>query len=228
MSRETGVSAFTPPGCAYSGIRGPQDLRPIYAGTVPTIAILIFEGVEELDFVGPWEVLAAWASQFPDDDVELFTVGWTGTQVRCAKRLQVTADRDRAGLGEPDVLIVPGGRGTRPLVADEALLQTLRDADARGARLASVCTGALVFAAAGLLDGKPATTHWSTLDALAKLGETIEVRPDDRFVATGRIITAAGVSAGIDMALYLVSELASVERAREVRRYIQYDPAPPV
>ena len=140
---------------------------------MPSIAILIFEGVEELDFVGPWEVLAAWGSQHPDDDVQLFTVGWTGTQVRCAKRLQVTADRDRAGLGEPDVLLLPGGRGTRALIGDTALLRTLREAEARGAWLTSVCTGALVFAAAGLLDGKPATTHWSTLDALAKLGKDV-------------------------------------------------------
>ncbi len=195
---------------------------------MPSIAILIFDGVEELDFVGPWEVLAAWASQHPGDGVDVYTVGWTGTQVRCAKRLQVVADRERSDLGSPDLLLVPGGRGTRVLVKDEAFLQLLRDTDARGARIATVCTGSLTLAAAGLLDGKPATTHWSTLDALASLGTDVEVRPDDRFVATGRIVTAAGVSAGIDMALHLVAELHSVERAREVRRYIQYDPAPPV
>jgi transcriptional regulator GlxA family with amidase domain len=195
---------------------------------MPSIAIVIFDGVEELDFVGPWEVLAAWASQHPEDGVDVYTVGWTGTQVRCAKRLQVIADRERDALGTPDVLIVPGGRGTRVLVKDEAFLQLLRDTDAREARIATVCTGSLTLAAAGLLDGKPATTHWSTLDALTSLGTDVEVRPDDRFVVSGRIVTAAGVSAGIDMALHLVAELSSVERAREIRRYIQYDPAPPV
>jgi transcriptional regulator GlxA family with amidase domain len=97
-----------------------------------------------------------------------------------------------------------------------------------GTLMASVCTGALVFADAGLLDGRPATTYWSQLDLLASLGVGIQVRPDDRFVDTGEVITAAGVSAGIDMALHLVRRLHSTERAREVRRGIQYDPAPPV
>ena len=92
----------------------------------------------------------------------------------------------------------------------------------------SVCTGSLVLAAAGLLDGKPATTHWRSLELLPTLGQEIEVRPDDRFVDNGNVITAAGVSAGIDMALHLVARLHSPERAREVRRYIQYDPEPPV
>ena len=94
--------------------------------------------------------------------------------------------------------------------------------------MASVCTGSLVLAAAGLLDGKPATTHWQSLELLPTLGSEIEVRPDDRFVDNGNVITAAGVSAGIDMALHLVARLHSPERARDVRRYIQYDPEPPV
>ena len=94
--------------------------------------------------------------------------------------------------------------------------------------MSSVCTGSLVLAAAGLLDGRPATTHWGSLELLPTLGNEIEVRPDDRFVDTGDVITAAGVSAGIDMALHLVARLHSPERAREVRRYIQYDPEPPV
>ena len=94
--------------------------------------------------------------------------------------------------------------------------------------MTSVCTGSLVFAAAGLLDGVPATTHWANLDQLADLGTDIEVRPNDRFVDNGAVVTAAGVSAGIDMALHLVARLHSTERAREVKRYIQYDPEPPV
>lgn len=94
--------------------------------------------------------------------------------------------------------------------------------------MTSVCTGSLVYADVGLLDGRAATTHWGSLDHLAGLGTDIEVRPDDRFVDTGNVITAAGVSAGIDMALHLVARLHSVERAREVRRYVQYDPEPPI
>ena len=92
--------------------------------------------------------------------------------------------------------------------------------------MTSVCTGALVFAAAGLLEDRPATSWWGSLDTLAELDQTIEVRPDDRFVDSGEVVTAAGVSAGIDMALHLVARLPSVEHAREVRRYIQNDPEP--
>jgi transcriptional regulator GlxA family with amidase domain len=94
--------------------------------------------------------------------------------------------------------------------------------------MTSVCTGSLVYAAAGLLRDRPATTYWGSLARLAETDPTIEVRPDDRFVDSGEIVTAAGVSAGIDMALHLVARLHSLERARDVRRYIQYDPEPPV
>jgi transcriptional regulator GlxA family with amidase domain len=126
-----------------------------------------------------------------------------------------------------DVLVYPGGMGTRKELADEAVLEWVRGIAADGV-VASVCTGSLVLAAAGLLDGRPATTHWSALELLPTLGREIEVRPEDRFVDTGQVITAAGVSAGIDMALHLVARLHSRERARQVRRYIQYDPEPPV
>jgi transcriptional regulator GlxA family with amidase domain len=94
--------------------------------------------------------------------------------------------------------------------------------------MTSVCTGSLVYADAGLLDGRPATTHWGSLELLATLGEGIDVRPDARYVDDGQIVTAAGVSAGIDMALHLVARLHSPQRAAEVRRAIQYDPQPPV
>jgi transcriptional regulator GlxA family with amidase domain len=97
---------------------------------------------------------------------------------------------------------------------------------ARGTLMTSVCTGALAYADAGLLDGRGATTHWSALEDLATLGRDIDVRPDQRFVDSGDVITASGVSAGIDRALYLVARLHSEERAREVRRHIQYDPSP--
>jgi transcriptional regulator GlxA family with amidase domain len=126
-----------------------------------------------------------------------------------------------------DVLVYPGGMGTRKELADEAVLDWIRGI-ASDAVVASVCTGSLVLASAGLLDGRPATTHWGSLELLPTLGKDIEVRPEDRYVDTGDVITAAGVSAGIDMALHLVARLHSPERAREVRRYIQYNPEPPV
>ena len=111
---------------------------------------------------------------------------------------------------------------------DAAALDWVRGHHERGALVTSVCTGALILAKAGLLRERPATTWWGRLDRLAELEPTVEVRADDRFVDSGEIVTAAGVSAGIDMALHLVARLHSVERAREVRRYIQYDPEPPV
>src|SRR5262249_10497648 len=117
---------------------------------------------------------------------------------------------------------------TRPLTSDQDALERVRRAYAAGALVTSVCTGSLVLAAAGLLRNRPATTYWGAFDELLALDATIEPRREDRFVDSGEIVTAAGVSAGIGMALHLVARLHSVERARDVRRYIQYDPEPPV
>jgi transcriptional regulator GlxA family with amidase domain len=192
------------------------------------VAIALFEDAEELDWAGPWEVLAAWAHLWPLDGVEVFTVAETLDPVRCAKGLLVLPDRIWEGLGEIDVLVYPGGRGTRPQLGRERVRERNRTLHAAGTLMTSVCTGALVFADAGLLDGRPATTHWGSLELLATLGERIDVRPDERFVDDGDIVTAAGVSAGIDMALHLVARLHSRERAAEVRRAIQYDPQPRV
>jgi transcriptional regulator GlxA family with amidase domain len=190
------------------------------------IAIAVFEGAEELDFVGPWEVLTAWRLLHPDD-VEVLLVGEDSDPVTCAKGMQVVAQTTWAKLGEIDVLVYPGGRGTRAQLGDARIRSRLREMKERGTLMTSVCTGALVYADAGLLDGQPATTYWSAFDELLPLGREITPRPDDRFVDVGDVITAAGVSAGIDMALHLVGRLGSPEEAREVRRYIQYDPEPP-
>lgn len=192
------------------------------------IAVLLFDGVEELDFAGPWEVLAAWSKQWPEDDIHVFTIATTAGPIHCAKGLQVIAEHAKDAAPPFELLIFPGGRGTRPLLEDAAMLAWVRAQAQRGTTIASVCTGSLVLAKAGLLDGKPATTHHGSLELLASLGDRIEVRPDDRFVDNGKVLTAAGVSAGIDLALHLVARMTSVERARQVRRYIQYDPAPPV
>jgi transcriptional regulator GlxA family with amidase domain len=113
-------------------------------------------------------------------------------------------------------------------LADERFLARMRRFAANGTLMTSVCTGAFVYAKAGLLDGRTATRHWSSVDQLSSFGKDIDVDRESRFVDDGSVITAAGVSAGIDMALHLVARLDSVERAREVRRYMQYDPKPPV
>jgi len=191
------------------------------------VAIAVFEGAEELDFVGPWEVLAAWRHLHPDE-VSVSLVGDTLDPVTCAKGMRVLPETTWEDLGEVDVVVYPGGYGTRAKLGDESVRSRLRAMNEGGTLMTSVCTGALVFADAGLLDGLPATTYWSAFDELLPLGRDISARPDERFVDDGDVITAAGVSAGIDMALYLVSRLGSPEKAREVRRYIQYDPQPPV
>ena len=190
------------------------------------IAVVLFDGAEELDWAGPWEVFAAWRDGWPDDELDVYTVGWSLEPVVCAKGVRVLPDYTWETAPAPDVVVWPGGRGTRPMIGDEKIRQQVRSLAESTKVMASVCTGSLVFADAGLLDGRSATTHWGSLDRLAELGAIAD--PDARFVDHGDVITSAGVSAGIDMALYLVAQLHSRERAVEVRRYIQYDPEPPV
>ena len=191
------------------------------------IAIAVFDGAEELDFVGPWEVLTMWRDISSDDEIEVVLVGESTETVTCAKGMRVLPDTSWDDLGAVDVLVYPGGRGTRPQLGDETIRARMRALKERGTLMSSVCTGSLVYADAGLLDGLPATTYWTAFDTLVSLGRDIEPRPGDRFVDTGEVITAAGVSAGIDMALHLVGRLSSPDKAREVRRAIQYDPEPP-
>ena len=193
-----------------------------------TIGIFLFADVEELDAVGPWEVLASWTQNWPADDWQVVTFSRSGGEVSCAKGLTIHAQYDWEHVPPLDVLVFPGGQGTRPQLKDPSVLAWVRTLRDGGTLMTSVCTGSLVLAAAGVLTGRPATTYWNALDLLQELDPTIEVRPDERWVDSGEVITASGVSAGIDMALHLVRRLAGEERARQVRRAIQYDPAPPV
>lgn len=192
------------------------------------IAILLFDGVEELDAVGPWEVLSWWTRNFPEDGWAVSTVASSAAPVRCAKGMHIVADHAIADRPRADVFLHPGGFGTRRLMKDERHLDWLREYARDGTLMTSVCTGALCFAAAGLLRNRPATTYWDAMKLLEETDPTIELRPDDRYVDDGDVITSAGVSAGIDMALHLVRRLAGEDRARQTRRGIQYDPAPPV
>jgi transcriptional regulator GlxA family with amidase domain len=188
------------------------------------IGVYLYELAEELDWAGPWEVLSAWARKWPDDGVTVFTIADSRDPVVCAKGLRVLGDHTWETAPAIDVIVIPGGDARVPS-ADAVLHERLRAISAGGGLLTSVCTGAFVLHGAGVLDGKPATTHWGSMDRLRELG--VDAR-DERFVDAGDVVTAAGVSAGIDMALHLVARLHSIERAREVRRYIQYDPEPPV
>ncbi|WP_425433621.1 DJ-1/PfpI family protein [Kineococcus rhizosphaerae] len=192
------------------------------------LGIVLFDGVEELDAVGPWDVLAAWTQQHPEDGWVVTTLSRDGGEVTAAKGMRFVAAHSFADAPPLQAVLHPGGRGTRPQLRDEDHLEWVRAQRRSAPLMTSVCTGSLVYAAAGLLANRPATTHWGSLDLLRELDASIDVRPDDRFVDDGDVVTSAGVSAGIDMALHLVARLSSPDRARQVRRAIQYDPQPPV
>lgn len=193
------------------------------------IGIALFDGTEELDWAGPWEVLSYWSHRNPEDGVEVFTVAPDNSRpIECAKGLRVLADHSWDSAPEIDVLVFPGGRGARALLGDDAVRAWVRSVHGRARLTTSVCTGALVLADAGLLQGRAATTHWEDFDELLQIDGSIQARREDRYVDEGDVITAAGVSAGIDMALYLIVRLHSEDRAREIKRGIQYEPEPPV
>ena len=188
------------------------------------IAVALWDGVEELDFAGPYEVLTQWGRD-SEREIRVRTVA-DAPEIRCSHGLRVLADATWDEVGALDLLVLPGG-DTRPLQADERFLQRLRDLADAETLMTSVCTGALVYAKAGLLDGRRATTHWSAIERPRAYGSVI-VDDAARYVDEGAVVTSAGVSAGIDMALHLVARLESPERARGIKRYIQYDPQPPV
>ncbi|RYV50300.1 DJ-1/PfpI family protein [Pengzhenrongella frigida] len=196
-------------------------------GSPLRVGIFVFDDAEELDVVGPYEVLAAWAA-LSELRPEVLTFSTDGSGVRLAKGLRIVPDRAADDVVPLHVLVYPGGGGTRVLAKDSEHLDWVRSIRAETPLVTSVCTGALVLAAAGLLAGRPATTHWGAFDELAAIEPSVLPDTEARFVDDGDVITAAGVSAGIDMALHLVARLESREVAAQVRRAIQYDPSPPV
>jgi transcriptional regulator GlxA family with amidase domain len=183
------------------------------------IAILIFEKLTALDAIGPYEVLRS----VPGWEVKF--VGPEKGQVRTdSGALGLSADYSLDEVSGADIVLVPGGKGNRPLLEDETVLSWLREMDAGSKWTTSVCTGALVLGAAGLLEGKRATTYWPFLEQLREYGAD---PVGGRFVEDGKTITAAGVSAGIDMAFHLVGQEAGPEVAQAVQLGIEYDPQPP-
>jgi transcriptional regulator GlxA family with amidase domain len=193
-----------------------------------TIGIVVFEGAEELDFVGPWEVFGASAAMLERAGGEpdrVVLIAQSGEPVRCAKGLRVLPDATFTDHPALDVVLVPGGTGTREEVTNPVLLDWLAGVAATASWATSVCTGSFVLHAAGLADGRRLGTHWASEDRLAELG--VDVARDVRWVRDGNVVSSQGVSAGIDMALWLVGQMHTPEHARATQRYIQYDPAPP-
>ncbi len=183
------------------------------------IAIPIFDGLTALDAIGPYEVL----SRLPDARVHFLALE-PGPKRTENGMLTLVADRALGEMRSPEVIVMPGGYGTRALMHDEQMLDWVRAAHETSEWTTSVCTGALVLGAAGILDGLEATTHWALMDALGRLGATPVNR---RVVEQGKVITAAGVSSGIDMALTLAARIAGDPMARAIQLAIEYDPEPP-
>jgi transcriptional regulator GlxA family with amidase domain len=184
------------------------------------VAYLLYHGFTALDITGPHEVL----NSVPDNE-SIFVAEQTGPVRNESDTLSLVADASLAEVTSPDIVVVPGGYGTRALLDHEPLLDWLRSVHETTTWTTSVCTGSLLLAAAGLLDGVPATTHWLARDLLAELGaKPVPVR----VVEHGKIVTAAGVSSGIDMALWLVQTINGDEVAQAVQLGIEYDPEPPL
>jgi transcriptional regulator GlxA family with amidase domain len=184
------------------------------------IAYLLYDRFTALDIIGPHDVL----NSVPGNE-SVFVAENAGPVRNESDTLSLVADASLDEVTSPDIVVVPGGFGNRILLEHEPLHEWIRTVHENTAWTTSVCTGALLLAAAGLLDGVPATTHWLARDVLAELG----AKPvPDRVVQHGKIVTAAGVSSGIDMALWLVQQINGDEVAQAVQLGIEYDPEPPL
>ncbi len=190
------------------------------------IGIVLFDGAEELDYAGPWEVFTSAAYLRPELPIDVRTFSHDGKPIRSVNGLRVHPDGALTDAPRLDVLLVPGGDGRKREMHDERMLAWLRARGAEAKWVTSVCTGVFLLHAAGLCTGRRVTTHWSTIEELRARGN-VTVLDDVRYVRDGNIVTSAGVSAGIDMALWLVGQLWDPAFARQVQRYIQYEPAPP-
>src|SRR5215475_4517515 len=190
-----------------------------------TYGLVVFDRAEELDFAGPWEVFTASGMLREAGDTAVLIAEQAGP-VRCAKGMRVLPDHTLADHPALDVLLVPGGLGTRREVTNPVLISWIRSVAATVAWTTSVCTGALLLHEAGPARGRRVATHHGFEDTLEARGDVTVVR-DARYVVDGSLVTSQGVSAGIDMALWLVGALHGRDHARQVRRYIQYEPAPP-
>lgn len=182
-----------------------------------SVLVVLFDGIQSLDVTGPMEVFAG-ASRFPEVSYELRTASLDGAPIRSSCGLTLVPDGSLADAPVPHTLLVPGGRGTRD--PDPALVDWLRATGPLPERLVSVCSGALLLAAAGQLDGHRATTHWNVCEKLAREHPAVEVDPEPIFVRDGRIATSAGVTAGIDLALALVEEDHGRDVALTVARHL--------
>jgi len=190
-----------------------------------TVAILIFDDVELLDFAGPFEVFSSVRNLTGDHErlMDVFAVAESLTPVRCRNGLVVQPERSIDECPPVDVLVIPGGAGVRPALERSNLVEWVRTRAQEAELTVSVCTGSFLLARAGLLSGRPATTHWERINEMRERFPDVEIVEDERWVDTGEIITAAGVSAGIDVALHVVRRLYGADVARATALGIEYD-----
>ncbi len=194
-----------------------------------TYGLLLFDDCEELDFVGPWEVFTASAMVRENREGsrldQIVAIAEHDRPIRCNKGLRILPDHTLEDHPDLDVLLVPGGMGTRAESENRVLLDWIAKVSGPATWVTSVCTGSYLLHRAGVADGLPLATHWGFEDQLEVDGATV-VR-DQRWAVSGKVVSSQGVSAGIDMALWLIGQIDSPEHARLTQRYIQYDPAPP-
>jgi len=187
-----------------------------------TVAILIFPDVEVLDFAGPFEIFSVARLEDGTHPFIVYTVAEFTAPVAARNNLIITPHYSIETCPLPDIVVIPGGRGTRRLMHNPAILDWIRRVDQSAEMTTSVCTGSLVLANAGLLEGLRATTHHSAFEELAAIPSSIEIVRDVRYVDNGRIITSAGVQAGMDMALHVIARLHGEAVARQTAAYIEY------
>ena len=195
------------------------------------IGILIFDDAEELDFVGPYEVFTmintVRRAMGKDDGVTVRLISKTGQDITGHKGMRVGAHAAMTDIETLDVICIPGGFGSRDQIKDDAVLDWVRKIAPTCTWVTSVCTGSFILAKAGLTKNKRISTYWGAFDEFKALDLEGELVPHIRFVRDGNVVTSAGVSAGIDMALWITGQLFNPDFARKVQRGMQYDPAPP-
>jgi len=199
--------------------------------TEHTIGILLFDGAEELDFVGPFEVFTMLSEtakkRGANTTNKVVLISQTGEDITGAKGMRIGVEFSIDNAPKLDVLCIPGGNGTRIQIRNQKLLDWVAQTAAHCTWVTSVCTGSFVLAAAGLTQNKNITTHWAATEEFFDLGLKATMLKNVRYVIDGNLVTSAGVSAGIDMALWLTGQMHSIELARATQRAMEYDPAPP-
>ncbi len=188
-----------------------------------SVAILIFDEVEILDFCGPYEVFGVTGRHNNSQPFNVYTVAEYSKPIIARNQLSINPQYTIANCPPSDILLVPGGFGTRREMHNLVLINWIKKCSSQSELLLSVCTGALLLAKAGLLENLAATTHYLAIDLLKEVAPNTEIRIGDRFVDNGKIIVSAGISAGIDMSFYVVAKLLGKQAAIETAQYMEYD-----